>query len=151
MYSDSDYNEIDRRIRRNWAVWLLMMAALIAAYIVCLKRRVEWLSYVVAVALAVAGWFGFAFYQLPCLRYRGFLRDLRDGLSREMTGKVVSVSDRAKTQDGARVLPVRLLLEDEDDERIVYLNASKRELFPPAGARVKLKLCGRHIREAERL
>ena len=47
-----------------------------------------------------------------------------------MRGRVVSVADEPEFQDGAFVLPVHLLLADERDERIVYLNASKRAEFP---------------------
>ena len=46
----------------------------------------------------------------------------------------------------------RLRLETAEDagaERIVYLNASKREGFPPAGTPVALRCFGRHIREVE--
>ena len=65
-----------------------------------------------------------------------------------MHGTIVSVSDTPEEQDGAMVLPVHLLLTEEQDERIVYLNASKADLFPKTGTEVLLRCCGRHIREA---
>ena len=146
MYGKADFDAIERRIRRNRIVWVPVVAVCLMLFALGLARRVLWLTYLSAIATAVAGCFGFAYCQLPCLRYRGFLRDLRDGLSREMAGEVVSIADIPELQDGAMVLQVHLLLDD--GERIVYLNASKRDLFPPAGSRVRLKLCGRHILEA---
>lgn len=147
MYSEQDLATIDRRIRKNWIAWLIPIAALAALFILALTSRTEWLCYAALVLLAAAGVFGFAYFQLPCLRYRRFLSELKSGLSREMSGRVVEISEAAQLQDGARVLPVRLWLEDDQDERIVYLNASKRALFPGEGAFVQLKLCGRHILE----
>lgn len=151
MYSERDYADISRRVRRNWALLGALALALLALFAVALRGRVQWLAYASGLLLAVSSWFVFAFFQLPCLRYRRFLSDMQEGLSREMTGRVVDVSSDADLQDGARVLPVRLMLQDEQDERIVYLNASKQEDFPEAGTLVKLRLCGRHIREVELL
>ena len=48
---------------------------------------------------------------------------------------------------GVRVLPMRFFLESEQDERIVYLNATKSEFFPKAGQQVTLKCFGRHVKE----
>ena len=149
MYGEQDYIDIERRIRRNRLVWLPVLACIAALFALALIRRVQWLAYAAGVGFAVVTCFAFAFHQLPCLNYRKFLRELDSGLSREMTGQVVSVSDNVDLQDGARVLPVHLLLDKEQDERIVYLNASKRDQFPAPGAHVRLKLCGRHIREVE--
>lgn len=151
MYSERDFIDIGRRVRRNWVLWAVLVLALTAVFVAALRGRVQWLAYAAGILLAAGAWFLFAFFQLPCLRYRRFLLDMREGLSREMTGRVVEVSENADLQDGARVLPVRLMLPDEQDERIVYLNASKREGFPGTGALVILKLCGRHIREVKPL
>ena len=73
--------------------------------------------------------------------------EMGEGLVREACGNVLSVSDEPELQDGARVLRVHLMLDDPRDERILYLNASKRERFPGAGTWVRLQLCGRHIAE----
>jgi hypothetical protein len=88
----------------------------------------------------------------------------------------VEVSEKEEAQDGARVLPVRIRLDeaslkaqgapgasvasrrmglesaqDTEDERIVYLNVSKRGLMPPEGTRVLLHCFGRHIKAVERI
>ena len=173
MYSDRDMNAINRRIRGDLLALLPVLAALLAAYIYAMARRVEWLAMAAGPLLFVAGCYGLIAKLLPHLRYRGFLRDAERGLSREVRGVVVAVSADAEPQDGAMVLPVRVKLdaesvgrlapigtlaskrlglespEDTDDERIVYLNASKREGFPPAGTAVALTCFGRHIRKVE--
>ena len=171
MYSERDMHEIDRRIRTNLMVLLPVLAALLAAYIWGLAAGVKWLVMAAGPMMFAAACFGFLGWLWPNLRYRRFLRDMNDGLSREMRGTVVAISEAAEPQDGAMVLPVRILLDDaggekalprasaaavrlgleapnEADERIVYLNASKRAGFPGPGAKVALQCYGRHIRQA---
>lgn len=175
MYSERDMNEIDEKIRGDLLVLVPPLAALLAAYIFALARRVEWLAMVAGPLMFIIGCYGLIERLLPHLRYRGFLRDVAQGLSREVRGTVLAVSEDAEPQDGAMVLPVRVKLEadsarqaasvrsvearrqdiasneDTEDERIVYLNASKREGFPDEGAKVALRCFGRHIREVTRL
>ena len=147
MYSEDDFRAIDRRIARCRIALIPVLAAFAALAALGYVKRVKWLALGGLALLAAAACFGIAFFLWPCLRYRGFLRDMREGLSREMVGSVVSVADAPEPQDGALVLPVHILLTREQDERIVYLNASKREQLPPPGTEVRLRLYGRHIRE----
>lgn len=176
MYTEKDFAEINGKIRKDCLVLGPVLAALLAAYVYALSARVKWLALAAGPLLFVALCFGFLFALWPNLRYRGFLKDMEQGLSRDVRGTIVSVSDDAQLQDGAMVLTVRMALDaqdardeqarqtstlaerlrleaDEDarDERIVYLNASKREGFPGPGARVALKCFGRHIMRVERL
>ena len=147
MYTDQDIIDINRRLNRVRVVFYPALIALAALSVLGYARRIKWLAMGGLALLAAAAVFGGIFFLWPCLRYRGFLRDMQEGLSREMVGSVVSIAEKAEPQDGARVLPVHLLLTEEQDERIVYLNASKRDLLPPPGTEVRLRLYGRHIRE----
>lgn len=176
MYTDRDLAEINGRIRKNWMVLLPVLAVLVAAYVLALVVRVKWLALVAGAMIFVAACYGIIAWLWPNMRYRGFLRDMEAGLSRDITGTIVDVSDAAELHDGAWVLPVRVELFEEEtagredmrsstladrleaqaaqstrNERIVYLNTSKREGFPEAGARVRLCCFGRHIKRVERL
>ena len=176
MYSENDMKAINGRIRKNLLVLAPVLAALLAAYVYALAAGVEWLAMAAGPLIFVAACFGFLAYLWPNLRYRSFLKDMGSGLSRELRGTIAEIGEVPEAQDGARVLPVRLVLDldadvdgrdrperrasveavrlgleepDGSDERIVYLNASKRAGFPGAGAHVALTCFGRHIREAE--
>ena len=170
MYTERDMNEINRRIRGDWLALIPVLALLLAAYIFALTRRVHWLAMVSGPLLFVAACYGLLAHLVPHMRYRGFLQDVERGLSREVRGRIVAIAEIAEAHDGAMVLPVRVKLdadsavqkatatlqsnrlklesgEDTEDERIVYLNASKREGFPGVGTAVALNCFGRHIRE----
>lgn len=147
MYSEKDTLEINHRIRRYRLIILPVLLALAALAVTGYVRRISWLALGALALTAMWAVFGLVFWLWPCLRYRAFLTDMAQGLSREMVGSVVSVAEKPESQDGAMVLPVHILLTAEQDERIVYLNASKRDLMPPVGAEARFKLFGRHIRE----
>ena len=171
MYSEKDLSESNGKIRKNWLVLTPVLAALLAAYVYGLAARVKWVSMVAGPLLFVAACFGFLAYLWPNMRYRGFLRDMEMGLSRDVKGTILSISEAAELQDGAMVLPVRVKLdapeethtsslaerleaegaEGNRDERIVYLNATKRALFPGVGSDVVLHCFGRHIKAVEAL
>lgn len=147
MYTDRDYADCERRVRRCCLALGICAALFLGLFIAALKLRIRPMAIASSLALFLSVTFVIIYYLIPNVRYRTFLQDLAQGLISEMAGSVISIADEAQPQDGARVLPVHLLLKDQNDERIVYLNASKREQFPAEGAEVRLKLCGRHIVE----
>ena len=173
MYTEQDLNVINARIRKNWLVLGPILAALLAGYIYALSAGIEWLAMVLGALLFVAACYGLLAYLIPNMRYRGFLLDMEAGLSRDVRGTIVEISENAELQDGAMVLPVRVKLdpdqlessmpvgtveskrlglesnEDTEDERIVYLNTSKRAMLPGPGTEVVLHCYGRHIKSVE--
>ena len=151
MYSEADYAAIDRKIRRaEWALFPALVL-LAAAYAAGFALRLRWLSTLAGILLSVAAIFGFTFVLVPEWRYRRFLMDMQSGLSRELTGTIGDISEETERQDGCRVRKVHVTLAEDGDERTVYLNASKADGFPEPGSAVRLRLYGRHIKEAERL
>ncbi len=173
MYSERDMLEVNGRIRRGWLVLVPVLAIFAAAFVFALVKRNHALALAALPLLIVAFIYSFVAHLWPNLRYRRFLQDMANGLSRDVRGVIVNVADAAELQDGAMVLPVRVQLtgadssaqnaasalseriqqleagEDTREERILYLNASKRDRLPPVGAAVTLHCFGRHIRSAE--
>ncbi len=147
MYTEQDRIQTKNRIVRYSIITGVLTAALIALLVVGLKLRWEIGVMVIGAAIFAVLCFGIVMYIWPWARYMLFLRDMGDGLTREISGSIVEVSQQEDYQDGVRVLPVRIHLDSEDDERIVYLNVSKAEHFPKAGTSVELHCYGRHIKE----
>ncbi|MBQ8972635.1 MAG: hypothetical protein IJ074_06095 [Clostridia bacterium] len=147
MYTEQDDRHIAGELRRYGIITGVLVVALLTVYILSLKYRWSAAAMVTACALFIAVAFMVLEYLWPCARYKRFLKDMREGLHRELEGTIVEIADQEDLQDGVRVLPVRIFLEDEQDERIVYLNADKRAQFPQAGAKVRVNCFGRHIRE----
>ena len=146
MYSEKDFAEISAKIKKNVIVLSIVTAILLGAFVAALIIGIEWLAMLMGPVLFVAVAYGFTAYIIPNARYRRFLKDMKEGLSREMRGSVVEISETEEEQDGVRVLHVRIHLADEDDERFVYLNVSKKDLFAKVGDSVAMTCYGRHIR-----
>lgn len=171
MYTEQDMIEINGRIRRAWLALIPLLIAIAGVEVFALAKRVHWLALAAVPLFVVVFMYGFIAHLWPNLRYRRFLTDMQNGLSRDVKGVILDISGAAEPQDGAMVLPVRLRLaedsaeptresalserlqlesgEDTREERIVYLNASKRAMMPEPGSPVKLRCFGRHIRSVE--
>ena len=149
MYSKQDYMQINRKIRKKEAILGAVLLVMLAGYTIALILRIRWLAMLCGPLLFVAACFGITFALWPDLRYRNFLRDLDSRLTQKISGTVLSVSKEAELQDGAMVFPVHIRLDKDQDDHIVYLNASKADGFPPAGTKVTLQCGGRHIRNIQ--
>lgn len=147
MYTEQDMLQIRQRIKKYCLILVPLVVALVIGYIACLRLRTQVGAIVFSILIFSTICFLWAMYLYPCIRYSRFLKDMDEGLTREMAGSIVEISDKVDLQDGVRVLPVRIFLEEEQDERIVYLNASKANSFPKPGAKVQLSCFGRHIKE----
>ena len=112
MYSEADIRQIDNKIRKNWLALGPVLAALLGAYIYALAAGIEWLAMVVGPLIFVAACYGVLAYLSPNMGYRRFLQDMQTGLSRDVSGVIVAVSEKEEAQDGARVLPVRIRLDE---------------------------------------
>lgn len=147
MYTQQDQDQIRQRIVKYTVIAVILSAGLLTGYVMGMVKRSQPLSMGMGFGLFAEICFMWCVYLYPCIRYWQFLRDMKTGLAREMCGSIVEVSEKEDLQDGVRVLPVRVLLDEEQDERIVYLNVSKAEHFPEAGRHVRLNCYGRHIKE----
>ena len=151
MYSEADLKQVDRRLRNDMCVIVPVAALLLAAFVVALSQRIQWLAMVSLPLLFVAVCYAWIARLWPNMCYKRFLTDMVQGLSRDREGTIVEISRTSELQDGCVVLPVRILLTEEQDERIVYLNVDKAGDFPKEGQQVRLKCFGRHIKQAEAL
>lgn len=147
MYTQQDQIQNKKRIIKYCVIMGVVLAGMLAVYIMGIKNR--WESVVMTDGCAMFAWtcFMWVMFIWPCIKYSFFLKDMGQGIGRELVCSIVEVSGNEEMQDGVRVLPVRVFLESEQDERIVYLNATKTEGFPKAGTPVKLGCFGRHIKQ----
>ena len=145
MYSEKDMAHINGKLKKNVIVLLIVTAILLGGFAAALVLGIEWLAMVMGPVTYLGVAYGLTAYIIPNAGYRRFLKDAKEGLSREVRGSIVEISDEEEAHDGVRVLPVRIHLADEDDERFVYLNVSKKDLFAKPGDNVCMKCYGRHI------
>lgn len=148
MYSEQDERIIRQRITKYSVIMGVGMAILLAAFIVGLNVRSRALVMAAGVALFAYACFMWGMLVYPCVKYRRFLADMKDGLTKEIDCTILEIVNKEEMQDGVRVLPVHVFLDDEQDERILYANVSKLDQMPGKGAKAHLGCFGRHIKEA---
>lgn len=145
MYSEKDMVQINGKLKKNVIALCIVTVILLGGFVAALILAIEWLAMVMGPLTFLGAAYCCTAYIIPNAKYRKFLKDSREGLSREICGSIVEISEKEEEQDGVRTLQVRVHLADEDDERFVYLNVSKKALFAKVGDNVRMKCCGRHI------
>ena len=150
MYSQEDKNVMRRRLWKYCIIAAFGALICIAGFVVGVHANVR--SVVLAMGSAAALFvyvcFMWLMYIYPCAKYAGYLKDMDAGLTKEMDCTILSIDEKEETQDGVRVYPVHVFLEDEQDERILYIDVSKLDQMPKQDAKVHLGCFGRHIKEA---
>ena len=151
MYNEKDISEINGRIVKYSIV--LVVATLIVAVPFVLSMALRWGEWVKLFGALVFVVFTYVWcaHLYPCIRYHGFLTDMKDGLSRDMDAEILEVAEKEELQDHVRVYPVHILVQKDQEERIVYINVSKAEGFPKAGSMVHLDCFGRHIKQVTKI
>lgn len=151
MYADSDTRAAEAAVKacrlRLFAALGVFLALYVAMAIIGTQGGM--LAALLA-ALVFVVFYG-DLYLMPAVRYKRFLNQLHEGLRREIEGTILELSVEEQTQDGARVRALRVRLADDSDERLFWVNASKAEYVPEAGARVRIESSGRHVTAIERI
>jgi hypothetical protein len=119
MYSDTDYQNAKNQMRKylivTCVVFLLLLGGMIAGLIV----RNKALTIVMAV---VASWTFYTMLMLKCMpwiKYVRWLKDMREGLSRETDGWFVRTDPACRLSDGVAVHEFIVRVGDgEEDERL---------------------------------
>ena len=149
MYTQQDFDEVRGKLRKDLYFGIPALAAAIALYVVGIKEGSRWLVYGAAALIFIVFCFTWTMYLWPHIKYLNFLKNMQRGLSREAVGTINEIGETDEMQDGARVRSVHLLLDAEQDERILYMNAAKLERLPKAGSHIKVICYGRHIRDIQ--
>lgn len=153
MYTEQDGKMIRQRIKKYSVILAVGLAILLAAFIVGLSVNVRSKALTMAAGIAMFAYACFMWVMLiyPCVKYNRFLKDMQEGLTKEIDCEIREIVEKEEMQDGVRVLPVHVFLEDEQDERILYANVSKLDQLPKKGEKARLGCFGRHIKEARAL
>lgn len=146
MYTQQDFMNAQRGEKR--VVWTLaiLLAATLALTITLIALRIKWGA---AAAAAVGGCLCYGFYSLkakPYINYRRFLRDIREGLSRETDAWFVSLGGAPRTVDGVEVRDFLVRVGDEEeDERLFYWDEDKPLPRVEAGQKLHIVSYGNFV------
>ena len=160
MYSEKDWQEINKLIKKRWLVTLipaaLILAVAITIFVYGQINRSEklWLLTSFLVLLG-GGYFLLAMgvYMRPALVYRKNLRYLLTGRKRITTGYLKELSEDVFDRDGMEVYSMLINVgekNDPEDDRLFYYDIYKPAPEMPIGTRVTVTSNDRLVAAIER-
>ena len=151
MYSEQDKIEISKRLKKYVTIMIVGLLVCLAVSVVGMLHSVRSLPLTMlgGVGLFVFACFMWMMFVYPNIKYGGYLKDMDQGLTKNMDCTVLEIDEKEELQDGVRVYPVHVFLEDEQDERILYIDVSKMDQMPKKGEKAHFGCFGRHIKEAQ--
>jgi len=150
LYSPEDYarafSERKKRLMGIWGLCALMIALFAASTV--LRLRIPGL--VVTVALACVSYFLYSIKVQPYLKYCKYLREMRDGLTRETDGRFGYISQDCRMVDGVEVCDFILHVGDgETDERLFLWDLDKPRPHLPEGQMLRVASHSNFIKSFE--
>ena len=154
MYTEQDWKQANGA----WARFLALLGAIVVvlggAIAAALILRMIWLLYTAAVVLTVVSLFLWGNFGVRIFCWRRFLKDMRTGMQREVTGEIISIDEELSLRDGVEFREVRLMTGEDSDKaggRVLYIDASRFPLNVSIGARVHIDLFGNYVKGMEQL
>ena len=127
MYTEQDYSDICRQLKRRWLALSIPAALLLAAVIVSFIFRIKWLTMALSVLLGAACIFCYGLLLSPVIAYRKHLDEVLHGKVRSATGAFKEMENQIVMRDGVQYYPMMISvgdMEDPEDDRLFYYDAN---------------------------
>ncbi len=154
LYTQQDYDDIKQLNKKLWIKILIATAIYITAIVVCSVTRINWPGYVVAAAWAIYVVFLWGTQGARIRRYHLFLKDIKEGLEKEITGSVKEVDSSITSSDHMEFYTV--IFDDDSADpkspsRKLYYDAAKGVPNMVQGEKLKITLFGNYIKGIEKI
>ncbi len=124
-YNENDFTEIKGQLRKIIILVLFIALVFIITAIAFLLRKPQWMGATflsVGVCLSIFVW---GVYGTPIYSYYRFIKDIKEGRTREISGKVTNITDEPLYKDN-RLLYYEVTLNDDKDgvERVLLYDGN---------------------------
>ena len=160
MFSEKDWQEINKLLKKRWLVTLipagLILAAAITIFVYGQLNRSEHLWKLTSFLVLLGGGYlllAYGVYLRPALIYRTNLRYLLAGRKRTTTGYLKEISEDVFDRDGMEVYSMLINVgekNDPEDDRLFYYDIYKPAPEMPVGTRVTVTSNDRLVASIER-
>jgi len=146
MYTQQEWQEMDRLVRKRWRVAIipaaLLLAAAIAVFVYGQLTRSDTLWRLTA-GLTILGGGSFLFlyglYVYPARQYRTHVHYMLNGRLRSTTGVFKSFSEDVSNREGVECHAMLINVgekDDPEDDRLFYYDVYKPRPDMPLGSRI---------------
>jgi len=154
LYTQEDYIEINRLRKSLWNKILITTLIFILAVVLCSVFRVDWPGYTAGVLWGITIVFLWGMQGSRIRKYYRFLKDIREGLEKAITGSIESVDSSITTRDLVDFFTIIFNDDEANPEspsRKLYFDASKSLPSFVKGERLKITLFGNNIKGFEKI
>lgn len=148
MYTEEDLTAIRAQQKKRWLILSIPAAVLLAAIVVSLILRMEWLTTTCTILLGCMIIFGYEMLIRPLHCYETHINNALHGRCRELEGEYVSLSEDISVVDGVRYRAMTIREEQQDDDpcdRMLYFDVTKPFPDIAAGRRVRVVFHDREV------
>ena len=148
LYSEKDFQQISGQLKKRYLLLGGVLAVLLAAFVVSMTVRIEWLSIVLFILSGAAAVFVIELFCLPLHRYRKLLLSALTGRTHTETLEYKETEAESSLVDGVLCRGL-IFLGDPDrhgarEQRFYWDEELPLPAFTP-GESVTLKYTGRNI------
>lgn len=159
LYAKEDYQKTAALLRRIWIIMLALAAVCVAVWVILASQRVaevriSWPGHVAAGVCAAAIVFIYGMFGSRVNAYRRYLRDVDQGLEREITGSVSGIDETPAVSSNLEFLSVHITVPAQSDrepasDRLLRYDPVKGPVPFRTGQNVRLLLFGNNIKGYE--
>ena len=154
LYTEDDYIEINNLRKKVWIKILIATLIFISVIVICSIIRVDWPGYIAAVLWGITVVFLWGMQGSRIRKYFLFLKDIKQGLEKAITGVVEEVDISITSRDLVDFYTVTFNddgLNPESPSRRLYFDASKGLPEFKKGERLNITLFGNNIKDFEKV
>jgi len=148
VYSETDFTEINRQIRRGLSIAGGFAFVVLAIIVATLIVRWQWATMAVTILWGGLMIFFWGMKLTPPLAYKRHLKEIHEGLSRTTEGRVVSFDEETTFREGLDYFALTVNIGDQgdpEDDRLFYWDMQKPRPVLSAADRVEIVSHGNDI------
>ena len=154
LYTEQDYIQIQNLKKKFWLKVFIATIAYIAVVVACSILRVDWPGYVAGGLWGITVVFLWGMQGARIRRYFLFLKDIKEGLDKTITGSIASIDRSVTSRDLVDFYTIIFNDDDANPEspsRRLYFDASKELPDFEAGQRLEISLFGNNIKGFQKI
>ena len=154
LYSKQDYKDISQTRKKLWLQLCAATAVYIITIVICSIFRISWPGYTIATIWAVFIVFMWGIRGSRIRKYYHFLKDISEGLEKNITGVVENIDSSIKIIDMLEFYLIEFRESGssiDSPARKLYIDASLGLPKYENGNKLSLCLFGNYIKGIERL
>jgi hypothetical protein len=126
MYTESDFLEVKKQLKKMLLLTVILLLAFIVPAIAFMLRMPQWIGATFLTAGICIAIFLWGVFGTPIYHYYHFLKDIFEGRTREMKGRVTKVEEEPVYKDNRLLYYQVWMIDDEDgEERILLFDDNK--------------------------